>query len=260
MAEPKKRAGGTRSGAKGGGRVTPAEKARRAAQAQEATGTATLQTGESLADVRAAIEEARKAAEAGRTTGGPEAGGATVTSIAELRARAMGELLRMPSGLVARVRRPGMIALLQGGVIPNSLLPLVEKGLEAGAHGQTISREEIAKGIDPTMITEMMELFDVITAFVVAEPRLRPNPQKCDACGSIKDMVSTGPDAGHEHEWRELPEHEWPVKHPTTGEELAYVAWVPFEDKEFIFNFAVGGTRDVERFQQDKQAASVEPV
>ena len=238
MAE-KKAAGPTRNASKGGGRVSAKERARRQAQRQETTGTATLPTGEKLDDVRAALEEARAANEAGRTFGSAAAAGANPTSITELRERALGELMQMPSGLIARVRRPGMIALLQAGMIPNSLMPFVEKALEKGAQGQTVSQEELFPGeIKGDFIREMMDLYDKVTMFVVVEPALLPNP--------------VGP--GNE----ELPSQEWPTH--DGDRELAYIGWVPFEDKEFIFNYAVGGTRDVQRFQDDLQANAVEPV
>jgi hypothetical protein len=239
MAE-KKTAGTTRKPTKRAGGVSAAEKKRRAAQAKEAIGTATLPTGESVEELRAAIEKARKDQESGRTLGTAEASGAKVTSIAELRARAMGELLTMPSGLVARVRRPGMIALLQAGVIPNSLMPLVEKGLEAAAKGQDVTRAEIVSQIDSSMMTEMMELFDLVAMFVVVEPKLRPTPQDEDG--------------------NSLPMHEWPTVAEDGVTELAYIEWVGFEDKQFIWNYAVGGTRDVDRFRADQETASVEPV
>jgi hypothetical protein len=54
--------------------------------------------------------------------------------------------------------------------------------------------------------------------------------------------------------------HEWPTVAEDGVTELAYIEWVGFEDKQFIWNYAVGGTRDVDRFRADQETASVEPV
>jgi|GEM_PF-6755152 len=256
MAE-KKTAGATRRPREGKGGVSAAERKRRAAQAQKDTGTPTLPTGESADEVRAAIEEARKANEEGRTLGGPEARGATVTSVAALRERAMGELIETPSGLTCRARRPGMIALLQSGTIPNALMPLVEKGLEAASKGVEVTQADIISDVTPDMMGDMVKLFDLVTMFVVMEPDLRPNPIGCTKCEWI-DGIQDGQD--HEHTPVALPERQWPTHHPKTNVELAYVGWVPMEDKQFLWNYAVGGTRDINRFRETQQATSLGSV
>jgi hypothetical protein len=231
------------------GRVSAKERARRASQATEATGTA--QSGD---DLRRQIEEAAAEGERRRREG--TVGEEPITA-AELRERARGELIRMPSGMVARCRRPGMLALLQAGVIPNSLMPIVEYALTAASTGKTVSEGEITSKIEAKMLPDMMTVFDLVARFIVVQPRLRPDPEGC-GCGAIRDLIDPKPD--HKHEWKPLPEDRWPETHPATGEELAYVGWVPEEDKQFLFNYAVGGSRDVDRFRDDLQANVVEPV
>lgn len=138
--------------------------------------------------------------------------------------RNKGEELELPSGNVALVKRPGMETFLQEGLIPDTLMPLIN---EAIAKGKGAPPEKLAEATkDPKVIIEMMDAMDRVVAKVVIEPKVLWH----------KDS-----------EGNEIPETD-------RDEDLIYTDDVVFEDKSFIFNYAVGGTRDLERFRSEAQA------
>lgn len=169
----------------------------------------------------------------GRVT--PKAEGPT--SVSEWKRKA-GSDLKLPSGHVCRVRNPGMKAFLSAGLIPNSLIPIVTEALtrgespSGGASKQDAAvekklQEELTS--DPKLLTDMIDAIDNVTVYCVLEPKVNPTPMR----EIPKDDGSV-----------ELVE-DFDAKDP----ELLYVDDVDFEDKTFIFNWAVGGTRDLERFR-----------
>lgn len=121
--------------------------------------------------------------------------------------------LAVPSGHVALVSNPGLQSFLAQGVIPNSLMPIVQKALQ----GEKPQQNEVAELImDPTGIAEMLDFTDRIVLACVVEPALTPAPPK----GSERDSS------------------------------VLYVDEVDLEDKLFIFQWVMGGTRDLEPFRE----------
>lgn len=139
--------------------------------------------------------------------------------------------LPLPSGNVCLVTRPGPEVFLKQGGVPNGLLgivlPLLEEAQEKGKQGDGAplpdeAMVELQKAItaDPAKLADMFEMVDNITVQCVLEPLVSPAPPK----GTARDP------------------------------ELLYVDEVDFEDKIFIFQFAVGGTADLEQFRSGTQA------
>lgn len=165
------------------------------------------------------------------------------------RARRLGEDVELPSGLWCKAKRIGMEALVQGGKIPNSLLPIVMEALEGGEAGRKTAEEKLRKQMSEAHIQDMMAMYDGITMFVVVEPTVRPVPETC-ACGAIKNadaIIATEEQLQHTHAWRPVPDQD--REH---GAGIAYVDWIDFADKVYLMNFAVGGTRDLETFRQEQ--------
>lgn len=132
---------------------------------------------------------------------------------------AQGVPLQVPSGNTALVRNPGMEVFLRKGLVPNSLMPLVRQGMT----GKELDVK--AEDITDDQLNDLVSLFDAVTCYCVIDPPVAPVP----AQESERDP------------------------------ETLYVDEVDFEDKQFIFQWAVGGTRDVEQFRKE-QAASVDAV
>lgn len=143
--------------------------------------------------------------------------------------RKKGEDLDLPSGNVALVKRPGMEAFLTEGIIPDSLMGIIN---DAIAKGRGMSREKMAEvSKDPKMVNDMMDAMDRVLTKVVLEPKVLCHK---DSDGNV------------------IPEEE-------RDDDYVYTDDVDFEDKAFIFNYAVGGTRDLERFRSET-SASVDAV
>lgn len=124
--------------------------------------------------------------------------------------------LDLPSGNTALVRNPGMQAFLQAGIVPNELMPII---LEALDKNDMPDLEGMQK--DPAMLLKVMELMDNITVYCVVEPEVLPVP-----------------DGGEERDPEQL-----------------YADEVAMEDKLFIFQYGVGGTKDLEKFRTEQASA-----
>jgi hypothetical protein len=172
------------------------------------------------------------------------------TSAKDWKKKEEGHELEVPSGNTCLVRRPGPQAFLQVGIIPNSLLgiimPLLEDAKEAGAQGDTTPVPETAladlqKEVldDPTKLQDMFAMVDNIAVLCVIEPALLPVPswttEDLEAGRCTAEMV------GRE------------ARSKKDAEQL-YVDDVDFEDKVFVFQYAVGGTADLERFREGTEA------
>lgn len=139
--------------------------------------------------------------------------------------RKKGEDLELPSGNVALVKRPGMEAFLTEGIIPDSLMGIIN---DAIAKGRGMSREKMSEvSKDPKMVNDMMDAMDRVLVKVVIEPKVLGHK---DSSGNV------------------IPEE-------ARDDDYVYTDDVDFEDKAFIFNYAVGGTRDLERFRSETRAS-----
>ena len=141
-----------------------------------------------------------------------------------------GTLLTVPSGAVALVRAPGMQVFLKEGVIPNALMPIVQ---EAMVRGTAPSDEDMGSLVDdPKKIQEIMNLADSVTIFCCIDPKVHPIP--------VGEVIVAG-----------IPTAQViPFGDPKRDPDILYVDEIDFNDKMFIFNFAVGGgTADFAKFR-----------
>jgi hypothetical protein len=137
------------------------------------------------------------------------------TPVAEWKQQAQGKPLEVPSGKTALVRNPGMEVFLRRGLIPNSLMPIVRKAM-SGKEPE-LNLEDITED----QLQDMVSLFDAITVYCVVEPKVLPVP----------------------------------ADNEERREDVLYVDEVDFEDKQFIFQWVVGGTRDVEKFRAEQKVS-----
>lgn len=150
------------------------------------------------------------------------------------------EIITLPSGNKARVRRAGAEAFLAQGLIPDTLTPIVEKAIKS----KKGLRPEQGKKImdDPKQLGSLMEMLDRTTCYAVLEPRA-VMPPGCEVCGEL----DTNSAEQHEKQSRE-DYHPFVPKPREAG--VLYVDRVDLQDKMFILQFTMGGTRDLERFRK----------
>lgn len=132
--------------------------------------------------------------------------------------------LDLPSGNTCLVQPIGITTFVQQGMIPNALMPIVKRAIEAAEKKQadSIDVEKLAAEMmnDMDKMSAIFELADAVTVACVVEPSISAVPED-------------------------------PV---LREEDLLYVDEVDIEDKMFILDFAVGGSRNLDKFR--RQAAS----
>lgn len=158
--------------------------------------------------------------------------------------------LTVPSGLTCKARKPGgMDMFIRNGVVPNSLLPIVKKALADATDG---SKKEVVLDSaalmsqvldDPQMLADMMSMQDDVVIATVMIPTIHPAPR-----------------------WTEEDVASGRCKKEAVGSVVPYAdrdqskVWIDTDidpvDKQFIYQWAVGGTRDLERFRE-QQASTV---
>jgi hypothetical protein len=128
------------------------------------------------------------------------------------------EDVTVPSGQTCLVRRPGMEGLMKAGILHNvdSLSQIVnEKHLKRvdGKATQEIDMGSLMQ--DSSGMDEVMLVVDKVICHCVVKPEVHRTPN---------DVTSRRPG-------------------------VVYANMVDLVDKMFLFNFVVGGTRDLERFR-----------
>jgi hypothetical protein len=134
--------------------------------------------------------------------------------------------LEVPSGQVCQVRRPGVEGLVRMGLLDkvDSLTGIVDQKHIKRVKGQKVIDEKSLMS-DPKALLETMSTIDKVICYVVVQPRIERPVVEVD---------------GEEHE---LSESEY-----VAG--TVYTSMVGIEDKMFIFNYAVGGSKDLDKFRQ----------
>lgn len=141
--------------------------------------------------------------------------------------------LELPSGNVCLVKRPGLPQLLKDGVLPDVLTPMAEKVISS------VDKDEASSGIDddlrdimsqPDGMEKMFDAVERVAARVVVEPELRYSKHEI----GHPDGPST---------WELIPED-------LREEDVLYTDQVDLNDLMFIFQYVVGGSRDLEEFRK----------
>lgn len=171
----------------------------------------------------------------GRTTPKKEVVVEEPTSAEGWKAKSTSLVLHVPSGNKALVRNPGIKAFISAGILPNSLMPIVTEALERGQPPSMSAFQDKVK-TDPKMLEEMLDSMDKVTLHCVIEPQVHPMPT-----WDLTDLAEDNCTA--EQVGQEAPQKKDPRR--------LYVDEVDLEDKLFIFQWAVGGTRDLERFREE---------
>jgi len=145
-----------------------------------------------------------------------------VTSVADWKKAATGREIRLPSGHVCIARAPGLQAFVRKGIVPNTLLAMIDKAIKGRADvASAISLE----GLDVEKLDEYMSFVDAVVSECMLDPKVSLPPE--NAVDRTDDVLYTD----------ELEDN----------------------DKFFLLQWAMGGTRDLDTFRE-QQAAVVASV
>lgn len=195
------------------------------------------------------------------------------TSSKSWKKRNAGIELELPSGNVALVKRPGMPALMKAGIMPDSLTPIALEHLakaERGGKPSQQAEDDLDREFMERILTDASEMeglflsFDKALVMCVVEPKvlLHVREVKGDDGKPLRDdknrivYQDIPEDERMSDEVPETLEDGRPNPYYCTEDELpVYTDEVDQEDKQFIFQFVVGGTSDLERFRREQAAA-----
>jgi hypothetical protein len=156
-----------------------------------------------------------------------------------------GHDLELPSDNVARVKQIAPTAFITSGLIPDPLTAIVRKAIH---EKKGLRPEEVNKiAEDPDLLISALEMFDRVLADVMVEPTVEmPPPCDVEVEGVRCDLyanqpVHQNPSQSGKHRYREGP------RNPN----VLYADQVDMEDKIFIFNWALGGTKQLETFRAE---------
>lgn len=122
-----------------------------------------------------------------------------------------GGLLTLPSGNTMRLKNPGITGLAHMGLVPNSLMNIIMGSIQKGVEP---SADTMLENVE---LNEMFEMMSKAIIVMAVEPEVHPLPEE----GEPRD------------------------------ENLVYIDDITEEDKMFIWQWATGGTEDVEQFRRE---------
>lgn len=147
------------------------------------------------------------------------------SSASEWKKKAAGQLVDLPSGLTMRIRKIGMQTLMSTGIMPNSLMGIVQSSLDKGKGRPGMDEAAVMELIgDEKKVREIGEFMDKMVIAVAMEPKIHPLPV---LAGGVEAVDGE------------------------RDENLVYVDEVAEEDKMFLFQVVTGGTTDVESFREE---------
>lgn len=165
-----------------------------------------------------------------------------------------GKLVELPSGNVARMRNVEPTTFLEGGFLPDPLTQIVREAINSQRGMRPQQVENMVS--DPDQLIATMQTFDRVVAYVMVDPECRLRPD-CVAMILSDDGQS---DVVCDLPWHD-PIHQkagTPNRHICKiGERepnVLYVDQVSMEDKVFVFQWALGGTSNLEQFREEHRA------
>lgn len=133
--------------------------------------------------------------------------------------------LEVPSGQTCQVRRPGVQNLVRLGLLDQTdfvTSMINEKHIKRVKGQSTINTKSLMA--DPESLIKAMATIDKVLCYVVVQPQLKLAMKVVD---------------GKE---QELPESEYEPG-------VIYTSMIDLNDKMFVFQYAVGGSKDLEKFR-----------
>jgi hypothetical protein len=162
-----------------------------------------------------------------------------------------GRLVPLPSGNVARLRAVAPTTFLEGGFLPDPLTQIVRQAINKKSGLKPSEVKDMVD--DPEQLVATMQTFDRVLNYTMIEPECRPRPE------CVAQIL--GEDGETEVECG-MPWHDDIHQVPGTPQRhicksgvrepgVLYVDMVAMEDKLFIFQWALGGTSDLEQFRKE---------
>lgn len=155
------------------------------------------------------------------------------------RASKASEPIELPSGNLAFIKRPGMEKFLSAGFIPDSLAKEIRKQINKSAPKPPAAKaEDVAEQTDTGDVEDMLMAMDRCVAYCLVSPQTAWHRRVMtdDAGATLLD------ETGRERT-EEIPDDE-------RDEDILYTDDLDQEDKNFIFQYAVGGSPDLARFRE----------
>lgn len=120
--------------------------------------------------------------------------------------------LTLPSGKRMKIRSVGFQAFMKAGIIPNSLMSVVQSAIDKGQKDPDLDVSSTEQ------VEDMMKMMDDVIVFVAVAPEVKPAPKQNER----------------------------------RSDDILYVDEIDEEDKTFIFGVCTGGTRNVEQFRKEQ--------
>ena len=151
--------------------------------------------------------------------------------------------LELPSGNTALCRPIAPEAFLTNGMIPEPMMAMVQQAINSKRGLPPAKLNEIAT--DPKKLASALELFDRALVYCVIEPQVEMPPVcTVEDCGQLY----TGGEGVHvDRKHKNFHKYVDAERDP----DVLYADVVDLEDKQFIFQWAVGGSSDVNRFRKE---------
>lgn len=157
-------------------------------------------------------------------------------------------VLELPSGLHATVHRPGMEKFLQAGFLPDSLAEEIQRQIKLaqGTASTKIKQEEkkILESLDSVEIEELLDAMNRITEMCVLDPKVQWHKR----FAVDEDGEPLYEDEAHTRQVTEI------IPDEDRDGEIVYTDEIDQDDKNFIFQYAVGGSSDLTRFRQQSES------
>lgn len=150
------------------------------------------------------------------------------------------KMVELPSGNHAVLRRPGMDKFLSAGYLPDTLRSVIQEQISGGSGRRA---QELTKDLSLDETAEWMSAMDRIAVQVFVQPALRWH-KKPSLGQDGKPLL----DPQGQPLYVELSADE-------RDPEALYTDEVDMEDKQFAFQYAVGGDTDLERFREATASA-----
>lgn len=154
------------------------------------------------------------------------------TSAAEWRTR-QATTVELPSGARAVLRRIGMDKFLEEGFLPDALRKTMAHEISSASRRPS-SFPNLTKDLKPEELGEWMDTLDRIAARVFHTPEVRWHRRVVEVEGEKKSVEILEEDRDYDR--------------------FLYTDEIGVEDKQFVFQYAVGGSADLERFRAQTRA------
>lgn len=126
-----------------------------------------------------------------------------------------GEMLTLPSGNTIQLKNPGIMGLAKNGVVPNGLMATIMMSIQTG---QEPTAEKLMENVD---VADMFAMMSNAIILMAVDPEVYPTPSE----GEERDPA------------------------------LLYIDDISEEDQMFIWQWATGGTADVEQFRRESASS-----